>query len=188
MEDAWPAASLMYSKIDAEGNIEIGWNPNGNSLSNSSYDSRYLQVKPIGDETGLLAVWMQDGNFSDIYAQAIDWDGNIQWTSGGVTISDAENDQGNIDFHFNDAGTRSLLVWEDYRNGSDFEIFGQVLDLGSGTTISDPIQFQMDTTDQYNPSVTFIQDNEFLIIWEDERGYYNDDPLLINGVDLYGTR
>jgi len=187
MEDAWPAASLMYSKIDAEGNTEIGWNPNGNSLSNSSYDSRYLQVKPIGDETGLLAVWMQDGNFSDIYAQAIDWDGNIQWVSGGVTISDAENDQGNIDFNFNDAGTRSLLVWEDYRNGSDFEIFGQVLDLGSGTTISEPIQFSMDTTDQYNPSVTFIQDNEFLIIWEDERGYYNDDPLLINGVDLYGS-
>ena len=80
-----------------------------------------------------------------------------------------------------------MLVWEDYRNGSDFEIFGQVLDLGSGTTISEPIQFSMDTTDQYNPSVTFIQDNEFLIIWEDERGYYNDDPLLINGVDLYGS-
>ena len=41
MEDAWPAASLMYSKIDAEGNTEIGWNPNGNSLSNSSYDARH---------------------------------------------------------------------------------------------------------------------------------------------------
>jgi len=187
MEDAWPAASLMYSKIDAEGNTEIGWNPNGNSLSNSSYDARHLQVKPIGNEIGLLAVWMQDGNFSDIYAQAIDWDGNIQWTSGGVTVSDAENDQGNIDFHFNDAGTRSLLVWEDYRNGSDFEIFGQVLDLENGTAISEPIQFSVDTTDQYNPSVTFIQDNEFLVIWEDERGYYNDDPLLINGVDLYGS-
>jgi len=32
-----------------------------------------------------------------------------------------------------------------------------------------------------------IQDDEFLIIWEDERGYYNEDPLLINGVDLYGS-
>ena len=25
------------------------------------------------------------------------------------------------------------------------------------------------------------------MIWEDGRGYYNSDPLLINGVDLYGS-
>ena len=26
-----------------------------------------------------------------------------------------------------------------------------------------------------------------MVIWEDGRGYINDDPLLINGVDLYGS-
>ena len=35
--------------------------------------------------------------------------------------------------------------------------------------------------------MSLVQDNEFLIVWEDERGYYNSDPLLINGVDLYGS-
>ena len=50
MEDAWPAACLKYSKMDEEGNIEIGWNPNGNSLSNASSDSRHLQVKVIDDQ------------------------------------------------------------------------------------------------------------------------------------------
>jgi hypothetical protein len=29
--------------------------------------------------------------------------------------------------------------------------------------------------------------DEFLILWEDGRGYINEDPLLINGVDLYGS-
>ena len=71
MEDAWPAASVKYSKIDAEGNVEIKRQPNGNSLSNTSSDSRHLQVKVIDDESGMIAVWIQDGNFSDIYALSL---------------------------------------------------------------------------------------------------------------------
>ncbi|MBI90219.1 MAG: hypothetical protein CMG60_09045 [Candidatus Marinimicrobia bacterium] len=186
LEDAWPAAKLMYSMVDQDGNIAIGWNPNGNSLSDPSFNSRHLQIKEISDN-GILAVWVQDGNFSDIYAQMIDWQGNILWQSGGIVITDADNDQGNMSFGFNDSGTRSLIAWEDYRNGSDFEIFGQVIDLENGVLEGEIILFSSDTTDQYNPSVVSIQDNEFFIIWEDERGYYNNDPLLINGVDLYGS-
>ena len=187
MEDAWPAASLKYSKIDAEGNVEIGWNPNGNSLSNASSDSRHLQVKVIDDESGMIAVWIQDGNFSDIYAQSIDWDGNEVWDSGGIPVIEADNDQVNVSFEFNESRTHAFLVWQDYRNGSDFEIYGEIIDLASGALQQDEIQFSVDTTDQYNPSLASLQENEFLVIWEDERGYYNEDPLLINGVDLYAS-
>lgn len=186
LEDAWPAAKLMYSMVDQDGNIAIGWNPNGNNLSDPSFNSRHLEIKKIG-ENGIFTVWVQDGNFSDIYAQMIDWQGNILWASGGIVISDADNDQGNFSFDFNESENRSLIAWEDYRNGSDFEIFGQVVDLENGILDGEIILFSSDTTDQYNPNVTSIQDNEFFIIWEDERGYYNNDPLLINGVDLYGS-
>ena len=186
LEDAWPAAKLMYSMVDQDGNIAIGWNPNGNNLSDPSFNSRHLEIKKIGDN-GIFAVWVQDGNFSDIYAQMIDWEGNALWQSGGIVISDADNDQGNFSFDFNESGTRSLIAWEDYRNGNDFEIFGQVVDLENGLAEGEIILFSSDTTDQYNPIVVSIQDDEFFIIWEDERGYYNNDPLLINGVDLYGS-
>jgi len=187
MEDAWPASSLKFTKMDAEGNIEIGWNPNGNSLSNSSFDSRNLIVKPITDESGVLAVWSQDGNFSDIYAQMLSWDGDAQWEDGGVAISQADNDQVNFSFELNDYKTHAFIAWEDYRNGTDFEIFGEVIDLESGSLNNQNIQFSNDTTNQYNPTMTLVQDNEFLLVWEDERGYYNSDPLLINGVDIYGS-
>jgi len=190
MEDAWPAAKLMYSKIDGNGNVEIGWNPNGNSLNVASYDSRYLQVKRISDDIGVLAVWVQQGNASDIYAQLVDWDGNQLWDNVGIIISDAENDQSNFTFDFNENHSNSLLVWEDFRNGQNFEIFGQVLNLETGSLDSEPIQFTSvvnDSLHNYNPTVTSIMENEFLVIWEDGRGYYNEDPLLINGVDLYGA-
>ncbi len=188
MEDAWPAASLKFSKIDEQGNTEIGWNPNGNVLSSSSSDSRHLQVRPVNNGSGLLAVWIQDGNFSDIYSQFIDWDGNTAWTEGGIPIVDADNDQVNATFQFNEDGSHVFIAWQDYRNGSDFDIYGEIIDLNTGAVGQNGIlQFSADTTDQYNPRMISVQDNEFFIVWEDERGYYNDDPLLINGVDLYGS-
>ena len=101
MEDAWPAAKLMFTKIDIDGNTEIGWNPNGNSLSNSSFDSRNLKLREISDGSGILAVWIQDGNFSDIFTQKIDWDGNLIWEDGGVPITEGDNDQVNISFDLN---------------------------------------------------------------------------------------
>ena len=64
-----------------------------------------------------------------------------------------------------------MVTWEDYRNGSDFEIFGEVIDLEVGLSNNQDVQFTNDTTNQYNPTMSLVQDNEFLIVWEDERGY-----------------
>ena len=188
MEEAWPAASLKFTKIDQEGNAEIGWNPNGNSLSNSNYDSRNLQAKAVGSGNGVLATWVQEGNFSDIYAQLVDWSGEVQYATGGIPVVEEDNDQVELDFTFNELGTHAFLIWQDFRNGSDFEIYGDVLNLGNGSLESSGnIQFSVDTTNQYNPKAVSVQSNEFFVVWEDERGYYNVDPLLINGVDLYGS-
>tara|TARA_B100000686_G_C16806876_1_gene991958 strand:- start:32946 stop:35966 length:3021 start_codon:yes stop_codon:yes gene_type:complete len=190
MEDAWPAAKLMYSKIDTNGNIDIGWNPNGNALSSPLNDSRYPQIKKISDSIGVLVVWIQQGNAADIYAQIIDWDGNQIWMEGGIVVSDDDNDQNNFTFDFNEIRSHSLLVWEDFSNGTNFEIFGKILNLETGEISSDPIQFTSvinDSLDNYNPNVKSIINNEFFVIWEDGRGYINQDPLLINGVDLYGA-
>ena len=187
MEDAWPASALKYTKIDSDGNTEIGWNPSGNSLSDPSFDSRNLVVKTISEESGMLAIWSQDGNFSDIFAQLINWEGEVVWAEGGIPISEADNDQVNFAFELNENKTYALVTWEDYRNGSDFEVFGEVIDLETGLPNNGNIQFTADTTNQYNPTISLVQENEFLLVWEDERGYYNSDPLLINGVDLYGS-
>ena len=188
MEEAWPAASLKFTKIDQEGNAEVGWNPNGNSLSNSNYDSRNLQAKAVGSGNGVLATWVQEGNFSDIYAQLVDWSGEVQYATGGIPVVEEDNDQVELDFTFNELGTHAFLIWQDFRNGSDFEIYGDVLNLSNGSLESSGnIQFSVDTTNQYNPKAVSVQSNEFFVVWEDERGYYNVDPLLINGVDLYGS-
>ena len=189
MEDAWPAATIKFSKMDQAGNLEIGWNPNGYDLSNSNFDSRNLQVKASTSGDGLLAVWNQRlGSDQDIYSQFIDWEGNVQWEDDGLPVVEADNDQNNFTFEFNETGSHAFVSWQDFRNGNDFEIFADVININDGALNGQgSVQFSQDTTNQYNPLVTAIQGNEFFIIWEDERGYYNEDPLLINGVDLYGS-
>ncbi len=196
VEDSWPAAKLMYTKIDSDGNVEIGWNPNGNNLSTVGKDARSLEIEIIDEENGLLAVWTQS-NLSgtsilptDIYAQVIDWNGNTAFDAGGVPVTQADNDQINFDFALNHAKDKAMLVWEDYRNGQNYEIIGQVLDLENGALINDPVQFTNalnDSLNNYNPVITNVMQNEYFVIWEDSRGYINEDPLLINGVDLYGS-
>ena len=70
-------------------------------------------------------VWNQEGNFSDIYAQKIGWDGEAQWESNGTPISIEENDQTAISFDIDENGSSAFIVWEDYRNGSDYDIIGE---------------------------------------------------------------
>ena len=181
---------IKYLKIDTDGNPAIGWNPAGVNLSDPYSSSSELQIKMINEESGIICYWIQLGNFADIYAQAIDWDGNKLWDEGGIIISDAENDQTNFSFDLNEEHNKSLVVWEDFRNGQNFEIFGQVLDLENGNLVGESIQFTSvvnDSLNNYNPLVKSVIANEFLLIWEDGRGYINEDPLLINGVDLYGS-
>ena len=112
------------------------------------------------------------------------------WAPGGIVISDAENDQNNFTFDFNDIRSHSFLVWEDFRNGLNFDIFGQFINLETGALNLEPVQFTSvlnDSLNNYNPTAASITENEFVVIWEDGRGYINEDPLLINGVDLYGS-
>ena len=175
-----------YNRVELNGQVSTGWPPNGFNLSNQSIGADNLSVKKISDTDGVLAVWNQEGNFSDIYAQKIGWDGEAQWESNGTPISIEENDQSAISFDIDENGLSAFIVWEDYRNGSDYDIIGREIDLSSGPTGSE-IYFSSDTTNQQKPLVKSVAAGEYIIIWEDGRGYYNSDPLLINGVDLYGS-
>ena len=187
IEEIWPASRLNFNKIDANGSTAINWPPSGYSLSNQSLKANNLSVKIISDSEGVLAVWNQDGNFSDIYAQKINWEGVVQWENFGVPVCTADNDQSAISFDIDSNGAHAFISWEDYRNGTDYNIIGKEIDINSGIISSEEIYFSSDTTSQKRPLVTAVAPGEFILIWEDGRGYYNSDPLLINGVDLYGS-
>ena len=97
------------------------------------------------------------------WRQVVDWEGNQLWSSGGIVISDANEDQTNFTFDLNEDHSKSMIVWEDFRNGQNFEIFGQVLDLENGNLLGDAIQFTSvvsDSLNNYTPKVKSVMADE----------------------------
>ena len=128
----------------------------------------------------ILAAWNQAGNFSDIYTQLIKFDGSQSWGVGGVPVTTNDNDQISINIAIDTEKQSAFIVWQDYKNGRDFNIIGKTIALGTGDMfISNELDFTDDTTDQQNPVVYSVSSGEYLIMWEDGRGYNNNDPLLM---------
>ena len=153
MEDAC-VASLIYRSLSRVIQRLAGTLMELSSSGTS--DSRHLQVKVVDDERGLLAIWIQD-EFSDIYAQLIDWDG-IHYGNRGVYPFQRQIMIRSMFLLNSIVKNTCFLVWQDYRNGTDFEIYGEVVDLDSGNLREATIQFSVDTTDQYNPSLASLQE------------------------------
>jgi len=73
---------------------------------------------------GAIVVW-QDlrGSNADIYAQRLNALGAAQWTSGGVAISTAANDQF-LPQLVSDGAGGAIIAWADLRNGN-YDIYAQ---------------------------------------------------------------
>ena len=65
----------------------------------------------------------------DIYAQRVDSSGVSQWTSDGVAICTAANDQYSPMITSNGFGG-AIITWEDYRNGGITDIYAQSINNG----------------------------------------------------------
>jgi len=95
----------------------------------------------------------------------------------GITLVPAPNDESVPAGAFD--GTNFLVVWQDYRSGSDWDIYGaRVTPQG---TVLDPTGFVISqaTSDQCTPSVAF-DGADFLVVWQDDRSG--------SDWDIYGAR
>ena len=127
------------------------------------------------DGSDFLVVWydFRSGPNCDIYGARVTPAGALLDPNGTV-ISTAASSQCNPTVAFN--GTNFLVVWQDNRSGSDYDIYaarmtpaGVVLD-PSGIVLSQA------AGNQYCPAVSCGGTN-FLVVWRDSRSS-----------DIYGTR
>jgi phosphoribosylformylglycinamidine (FGAM) synthase PurS component len=130
------------------------------------------------DGENFTVAWgdFRSGTDYDVYGTRITPRGEVLDPAGFV-ISEATRDQYYPAMGFD--GANFLLAWEDDRGGSAYDIYsarvtphGQVLD---------PAGFLVSQTanDQNSPATCFDGEN-FLVVWEDDRGG--------DGRDIYGAR
>ncbi|MBI3766698.1 MAG: hypothetical protein HY277_09405, partial [Ignavibacteriales bacterium] len=143
------------------------WTANGIPVCTEAHEQTAPAI--IRDNVGgVIIVWQdyRNGN-ADIYAQRIDAGGTPTWTSDGVIVCSATNDQVNPAIVKDNAGG-AVIVWQDLRNNSDYDIYAQRVSSGgaslwssNGVVISDKVNHQ-----RY-PQLIDDGSNGAIIVWED---------------------
>lgn len=131
------SADIYAQRINLAGIVQ--WMPNGVGVSTTN--NRQWLSNIISDGIGGAIITWQDERLGvssfDIYAQRINSNGIIQWTTNGAQVSTASNNQASP-FITSDENNGAIIAWSDYRSGTNFDIYAQKIN--SFGTLSTPIE------------------------------------------------
>lgn len=171
---------IYAQKFDKSGTAL--WAANGIVICNASGNQQNPRIV-LDNQNGVIIVWQdrRNGTDNNIYAQRINSNGQIQWTSNGVIVCSASYDQFNPEV-VTDGNGGAIVAWHDYRSGNGYiDIYAQKIS-STGTMIwqANGVPITTASNNQYNLQI--IQDGYkgAIIVWQDRRNLTNDE--------LYGQR
>lgn len=146
------------------------WSTNGVVVCDATGDQQLPSI--ISDGTGgAIIVWQdrRNGTDFDIYAQRIDANGVPLWTTNGVQLSGASDNQLAPQL-VTDEINGAIVVWEDRRNGTNYDIYAQRVD-GSGivqwSATGEPVVSSVEH--QLTPRIVTDNAGGAIIVWADYR-------------------
>jgi hypothetical protein len=163
---------IYAQKVDSTGVIQ--WAANGVAVCMKA--GAQSAPKIISDGTGGGIVVWEDSLAAnpDIYAQRISSAGAIMWAAAGVGICTNSLSQNNPRITSDSVGG-AVIVWQDFRNGNDYDIYAQRVN-ASGTalwTAQGALVCNAVGT-QNNPKVKPDGSSGAIIAWVDKRGVAHD--------------
>lgn len=143
------------------------WAAHGAGVCLSGGTQSNPKIRAGADARSVIA-W-QDKRFGiefDIYAQALDSAGAPLWTSNGVVVCNATNNQSALDIA--SENIQGLIVtWKDERNGNN-DIYSQRLnDSGIPQWTLNGIAIATGTAPQINPNIVGDNAGGAIIVWQD---------------------
>ncbi|MDX9785221.1 MAG: hypothetical protein RBT11_00440 [Desulfobacterales bacterium] len=105
---------------------------------------------------------------ADIYCARIDPATGSSLDPDGILVCNAPNVQGYPSVSFD--GKRFLIVWEDFRNGRDYDIYAAVVDEKGVVSKTNGMPVSTKSGNQARPSVSYGKGNYF-VVWMDARNY-----------------
>jgi len=151
--------------------------PEGILISTTAHSLSYPFI--AFDGTNYFVVWndIRGGSSSnDLYGARVAPNGAVL-DPEGIPISTAIYQQSSPSVIFGEANY--LVVWEDSRSGSSYDIYGARVDQNGMVLDSEGILISIATYAQYSPSTAF-DGMHYLVVWSD----YRDGAFS----DIYGAR
>lgn len=163
---------IYGTRVDQNGNV---LNIAGIAISTAANQQYFPDVS--FDGTNYTVVWQDERSGTyDIYGSRIAQNGSVS-DPMGIRISDAADEQSRPSIDFD--GTNYLIVWDDHRSGSEYDIYGTLLETDGNVLNPAGIEISTATENQYMPSVSFDGTN-YLVAWHDHRDGAN--------YDIFGAR
>ena len=169
---AWNDQNIYVKLIDSDGNTAPGWPNDGVAIctATGNQDNATGVIVP----EGLFVIW-EDTRDSvlAIYGQVVSSAGSVLWQENGVPIASYANDQSAPAYIYEN---ELYAVWEDFRNGIDYNIFGQKVQTSDGALLWNPdaVVIVDETGDQTSPAISMIGAN-LCVPWQDFRNGTNSD-------------
>lgn len=157
------------------GSGSSNWVAGGISIAGAA-GNQYVPAAVPDAAGGAIVVW-QDGRLGagnyDIYAQRLDGDGTRRWAPAGVPVCVAVNNQINPTIVADGAGG-AFIAWQDYRKGSEYDIYVQHLDasgvvIPGGRWITDGLGICTATNSQFYPTLAADGTGGAFVAWQDFR-------------------
>lgn len=163
-------ADIFAQRINAAGVIQ--WATNGVAVSTVSASDQYLP-NVVSDGAGGAIISWQDfrngQNNPDIYAQRINASGVVQWTTNGVAICNAANEQFSASIVSDGAGG-AILSWQDSRTPLNTDIYAQRIDAaGAVQWTADGVAISAASGTQSVPNIVADGAGGAIIAWQDYR-------------------
>ncbi len=167
----------------------VTWSANGVPVCTAT-DYQYMPQIIEDGSGGAIITWTdyRGGGTSDIYAQKVDAGGWMQWTSNGVPISTAMNDQEGPMMTTDGAGG-AIIAWSDYRGTMivHWNVYAQRVDTdGNVQWTADGVLVCGAWDTQSDVAVTSTPEGGAIIVWEDSRNGVAED-VFAQKIDADGN-
>ena len=131
----------------------------------------------VSDGSGGAIITWEDSRSStnDIYAQKVNSSGVVQWTTNGVAICAATDNQYSPTI-VSDGSGGAIITWQDYRSGTNYDIYAQKINSsGAVQWTTNGVAICTATGTQYSPSIVSDGSGGAIILWNDYRSGTNYD-------------
>jgi phosphosulfolactate phosphohydrolase-like enzyme len=164
---------VYAQRINASGVVQ--WTGDGVAICNvaNSQDSPEVVSDGAG---GAIVTWYDNRNGTnyDIYAQHVNAAGVMQWTSNGVSLCGAANNQVATTIA-SDGSNGAIVAWYDYRSGTNYDVYAQRVNAsGIVQWTANGVALCTAAADQQLPRIVSDGAGGAIVAWADYRSSFGD--------------